>query len=108
MSLLGACVYYLKFVLHEFTDAKCTVALRHTASAMQRGYSKIFIEEYVLPDIGARAFHGMLDMVLMFFNPGMVRTLSQWKILLHDAGLTLNAVHHPVGDGPSIIEAELL
>ncbi|KAJ6021715.1 S-adenosyl-L-methionine-dependent methyltransferase [Penicillium herquei] len=103
----GARVYFLKFILHEFSDDNCIKILQNTIQAMKKGHSKILIEEFILPDENAGLFHSMVDMILMVFGPGIVRTKSQWAKILKSVGLTVNLICHPDGDGPSIIEAEL-
>ncbi|RAH63526.1 S-adenosyl-L-methionine-dependent methyltransferase [Aspergillus piperis CBS 112811] len=104
----GARVYYLKFLLHEFDDENCKVALRNITAAMKRGYSKLVIDEFVLPDQNAGIFYSMLDMGLMAFRSGMVRTQTQWTTILQSVGLHVNVICFPDGNGPAIIEAELL
>lgn len=74
---------------------------------MREGYSKIHIEEFILPAENAGLFHSMVDMILMVFGPGILRTETRWAAILKSVGLTVNMVFHPDGDGPSIIEAEL-
>ncbi|OJJ96393.1 hypothetical protein ASPACDRAFT_1883100 [Aspergillus aculeatus ATCC 16872] len=103
----GARVYYLRFILHEFSDDNCRRILKNITKVMTRGYSKILIEEFLLPDKHASLFHSMVDMILMVFGPGIVRTQTRWLAMLESVGLTVNRVAHPDGEGPSIIEAEL-
>ncbi|CAI7647942.1 unnamed protein product [Penicillium manginii] len=103
----GARAYFLKFLLHEFSDENCIAILKNVTQAMERGHSKILIEEYILRDDDAGLFHSMVDMILMVFAPGGLRTKSRWINILESVGLTINIVFHPDGDGPSIIEAEL-
>ncbi|RAH86208.1 S-adenosyl-L-methionine-dependent methyltransferase [Aspergillus japonicus CBS 114.51] len=106
--VVGARVYYLRFVLHEFSDDNCRKILENITRVMTKGHSKILIEEFLLPDEHAPLFHSMVDMILMVFGPGIVRTQTRWVALLESVGLTVNLVAHPDGDGPSIIEAELV
>ncbi|PYH81826.1 S-adenosyl-L-methionine-dependent methyltransferase [Aspergillus uvarum CBS 121591] len=106
--VVGARVYYLRFILHEFSDDNCRRILENITHVMTKGYSKILIEEFLLPDAHATLFHSMVDMILMVFGPGAVRTQTRWVALLESVGLTVNLVAHPDGDGPSIIEAELV
>jgi hypothetical protein len=73
---------------------------------MKRGHSKILIEEFILQDENAGLFHSMVDMILMVFGPGIVRTETRWTAILKSVGLTVNKIFHPDSDGPSIIEAE--
>ncbi|KAJ5115983.1 hypothetical protein N7456_000331 [Penicillium angulare] len=103
----GARAYFFKFLLHEFSDQSCIEILKNVIGAMEKGHSKILIEEYILPEENAGLFHSMVDLILMVFAPGTLRTKSRWTEILTSVGLTINTVFHPDGDGPSIIEAEL-
>ncbi|KAJ5709411.1 hypothetical protein N7493_010745 [Penicillium malachiteum] len=103
----GARVYFLKFILHEFSDDNCIKILQNTIRAMKKGHSKILIEEFILPDENAGLFHSMVDMILMVVGPGIVRTKSRWATIMKSVGLAVNIICHPDGEGPSIIEAEL-
>ncbi|RAH70000.1 S-adenosyl-L-methionine-dependent methyltransferase [Aspergillus aculeatinus CBS 121060] len=105
--VVGARVYYLRFILHEFSDDNCRKILANITRVMTRGYSKVLIEEFLLPDEHAGLLHSMVDMILMVFGPGIVRTQTRWVALLESVGLSVNLVAHPDADGPSIIEAEL-
>lgn len=53
-SVLNRCpgvrAYYLRNVLHDWPDDKCRLILSHLASAMTSDYSKIILNELVLPD----------------------------------------------------------
>ncbi|KAJ5919065.1 hypothetical protein N7466_010008 [Penicillium verhagenii] len=103
----GSRAYFLKFLLHEFSDENCMEILKNVTKAMKKGHSKILIEEYILPDENAGLFHSMVDMILMVFAPGTLRTKAKWTAMLESVGLTVNVIFHPDGEGPSIIEAEL-
>ncbi|KAI9043244.1 S-adenosyl-L-methionine-dependent methyltransferase [Aspergillus affinis] len=48
----GSCVYYMKSILHDWSDDKCKVILDHVVAAMEKGYSKVVIEDFILPDSG--------------------------------------------------------
>ncbi|KKY22658.1 putative hydroxyindole o [Phaeomoniella chlamydospora] len=49
----GARAYYMHSVLHDWPDAACQQILAQITSAMDPGYSKLLINENVIPDIGA-------------------------------------------------------
>lgn len=93
--------------MHEFSDENCIEILKNVTQAMEKGYSKILIEEYILREENPGLFHSMVDIILMVFAPGSLRTKSRWVRILESVGLTINTIFHPDGDGPSIIEAEL-
>ncbi|KAL4799609.1 S-adenosyl-L-methionine-dependent methyltransferase [Aspergillus venezuelensis] len=52
-----------------------------------KGYSKLVIEEYILPDRGADFLHETTDMAVVMFCSGLERTRAQWKGLLESVGL---------------------
>lgn len=79
--------------------------LKNTALAMRPGYSKVLINDIVLPDKGATSWQAEFDMVMLAQFSGMERSGAQWKSLLERAGLKLIKIYHGVPE--SVIEAEL-
>ncbi|KAJ5289155.1 S-adenosyl-L-methionine-dependent methyltransferase [Penicillium angulare] len=72
-SKVRARTYFLKFVLHEFSDQNC-IEKKNTIPAMEKGHSKILIGKYILSDENAGLFNSMVDLILMVFAPGTLRT----------------------------------
>jgi hypothetical protein len=103
----GARAYYFKYVLHDWSDEKAHIIFNNLMPAMQRGYSKLVIEEYILPDSNARPIHGMTDLAVMVFCSGVERTKQRWTNLLQSAGLHVEHMWVREGDGLGIIEATL-
>lgn len=103
----GARAYYFKYVLHDWSDEKAHIIFNNLKPAMQRGYSKLVIEEYILPDSNARPIHGMTDLAVMVFCSGVERTKQRWTNLLQSAGLHVEHMWVREGDGLGIIEATL-
>ena len=56
---------------------------------MEPGYSKILINDWVLPDQGSSFRAAMMDLNMMANLSGKERTESQWEALLDQAGLTI-------------------
>ncbi|KAL4996699.1 S-adenosyl-L-methionine-dependent methyltransferase [Aspergillus recurvatus] len=83
----GARVYYFKFVFHDWSDEKARILLNNVIAGMEAGYSKLVIEEYIVPDQNAQFLHGTTDMAVMLFCSGLERTRQQWKSLLISVGL---------------------
>jgi hypothetical protein len=106
-NIIGARAYYFKHILHDWSDENCRVILKHTAAAMERGYSKILIEDYVVPDQNAGVKETLIDMVVMVWCPGIERTRQRWTELLESAGLKIRNFWLPVGYNKGVIEAEL-
>ncbi|KAK6948153.1 hypothetical protein Daesc_009917 [Daldinia eschscholtzii] len=102
----GARAYYYHHVLHDWSDYKCLEILKPVRDAMKPGYSKLLINEMILPETGASAFHTMLDMAVMCFNAGMERTERQWRALLETAGFEVVKVWPAPEEGANgIVEA---
>ncbi|GKZ29847.1 hypothetical protein AbraIFM66950_006708 [Aspergillus brasiliensis] len=103
----GARTYYMKFILHDWSDDKSRQILSHLAAAMKNGYSKLIIEEFVLADKDCAMLPAMWDWEMLIFCNSMERTASQWTKVLDSAGFRVVKFWAPPGDGQSIIEAEL-
>lgn len=50
----GAKAYYLKSVLHDWPDEQCKQILSNLKPALKAGYSRILVNELVVPDTGAK------------------------------------------------------
>ncbi|CAO1599683.1 hypothetical protein XANCAGTX0491_003398 [Xanthoria calcicola] len=85
---------------------KCLDILRCTTLAMERGYSKMLINDWVLPDKGASFQAAMIDMNVIANLAGKERTESQWKSLLDQAGLLVVEIWGS-SDEERLIEAVL-
>ncbi|KAJ6117897.1 hypothetical protein N7523_005760 [Penicillium sp. IBT 18751x] len=100
-------VYYMKFILHDWTDLQCLEILQCLRGAMKKGYSKLIIEEYILPAKGAPLAQTMLDWQMMIFCSSMERTQGCWEKLLTSAGFRVMQFWFPPRQGQGIIEAEV-
>ena len=107
--VIGARVYYTHFVFHDFPDAKCQDILRHIIAAMKPGYSKILLNESVLPDIGCPSFFAAGDLNMMVLMAGLKRTHRQWVELVESVGLRVVKIWKSPysGDEEGVIEAAL-
>lgn len=79
----------MRYILHDYSDAKCREILKNVVDVMTPGYSKILIFEFILPDVGAPLFPSLLDINMMALLSGMERTETQWKALLGSVGLEI-------------------
>lgn len=75
--------------------------------AMDKDYSRILINEMVLPDVGASMFAAGMDVSMMTLLTGMERTKTQWHDLLDSIGLKINGIWTLVEGGESVIEAAM-
>ena len=105
--LLGAKFYYLHFVLHDWSDDRCQTILTELVRVMKPGFSKILINENVVPDQNAHWFATGLDLLVMVLGAASERTEKQWEYLLNSVGLRIVKIwRHPEAT-ESLIEADL-
>ena len=74
---------------------------------MTKGYSKLLINEMVVPPKGASVIATESDLNVMAVVAGMERTEKQWYALLESVGLQITKIWTKAEDSESIIEAEL-
>ena len=85
--LIGARLYFLHFVLHDWPDALAVQILAHIAAAMTPGYSKLILGEFILPDTDAPLIASGFDWQMMVLHSGMERSERQWRELIKGVGL---------------------
>lgn len=72
---------------------------------MEPGYSRILINDWVIPDTGSGLIPALLDINMMVVLTGMERTVSQWKDLLDSVGLEIVKFWTVGNDTEGLIEA---
>lgn len=105
----GARAYYMHFILHSWTDAQCRLILQNIMPAMIAGYSKILLNEPIIPKINCGSWFAASDINMMSVCAGMERTRQQWIDLLQSVDLDVVQIWSSPYDGEedSIIEAML-
>ena len=101
----GARYYFFSAIFHGKPDSQCLALLQNTASAMTKGYSRILINDFVLPDKGVNLFQASMDLWMMAEVTGKERNLHEWATLLAGANLRIIEVYQSGTD--SVIEVEL-
>ncbi|KAL8735675.1 MAG: hypothetical protein Q9166_000844 [cf. Caloplaca sp. 2 TL-2023] len=104
----GAKGYYLRGILHDWPDRVCREILSNTAAAMRKGYSKLLLDEMVLPDTNVPPKGAMLDLTMLALETGAERTSRQWHELLASVGLRIEKIWSTDFGLESVIEAELV
>jgi hypothetical protein len=103
----GAECYLLKYIIHDWDDARATSILTNCREAMRRT-SRLLIVDHVLPDRPeqGRSIPGfIMDLEMLLRTPGgRERTEEQFRALLADAGFELKRVT-PTASPLSIVEA---
>ncbi|KAI4095372.1 MAG: hypothetical protein LQ344_001670 [Seirophora lacunosa] len=103
----GARSYYLRNILHDWPLPQCVRILKHVAAAMTPGYSKVLLNELVIPDQGADIVGLQIDFTMMCGLGAEERSAGQWHDMLDRAGLKVTRIWTRAQEAESIIEAEL-
>ena len=74
---------------------------------MRPGYSKLPINEFVVPDVGATWSITSMDWLMMALGAVKERTEKQWRTLLGEAGLKVEGIWTYDQGTESLIEATL-
>lgn len=100
-------MYYMRHVLHDWTDEKALSILTNIKSSMDGG-STLMIDEVVVPDARAHWRTTALEMLLMAGNGAVERTKTEWSTLIEKAGLRVAAVHeYSLASGHAVVECVL-
>jgi hypothetical protein len=82
--------------------------LGHIQKAMKPGYSKVIINEWIIPERGATKFLATQDLNMMSFGGGMERTKRQHQDYIEKAGLRISGIWIPDDNvSECVIEAEV-
>jgi len=99
----GADGYLMKYILHDWDDAKCLAILRHCREAMAPG-GRVLAVEHVIPKGNSFDWAKLLDINMMVAPGGQERTREEFRALFAGAGLKLVRVH-ATASPVSILEA---
>lgn len=104
----GARAYYMHSVLHDWPDHDCEIILTRVKEAMRPGYSKLFINENVIPPTGTWWETSSLDMTMLATLSSRERTEADWYNLIEKrAGLKIVKIWSGGRGVESLIEVEL-
>ena len=87
-------------------DKESRDILLNQAKAFKRGYSKLLLNENVLPDVGCGQREALLDLNMIKLN-GMERSRGQWESLPESAGFRVMKIWAAEMGTGCFIEAEL-
>lgn len=103
----GARAYFMHSTLHDWPDDVCGSILRNITAAMAPGYSRLLINENVIPASGAHWEMTALDMVMLTLFSAKERTEDDWRALLGANGLRVVKIWQGARACESLIECEL-
>lgn len=99
----GADSYLMKYIIHDWDDAKCARILGHCRDAMAPGGRVLVVDRVIGPGNGPD-WSKWLDINMMVGPGGQERTRGEFAALFASAGLRLVKVH-PTHSPLSILEA---
>lgn len=105
--IIGAKNYFLHQVLHDWPDAQCREILSNQKAALVKGYSRILINDIVVPDRNAGWYEMGVDMIMMVCLSATERTETEWRTLVDSAGLQVTEILDCDGENEKIIVVEL-
>ncbi|KAH6672060.1 S-adenosyl-L-methionine-dependent methyltransferase [Halenospora varia] len=85
--IIGAKVYILRHVLHDWPFHICQKILRNTKEGM-REESRLLVVEVILPEMNAGAFGSLMDVQMMKYG-GSGRKEGMWRRIFEGVGLRL-------------------
>jgi O-methyltransferase domain len=108
MLIIGARLYYLRYIPHDWPQKTNVEILTQLREAMKPGYSRLIINEWIVPAQGASTLMTAQDMNMMSIGGGMERTEDLHRAYIEAAGLKISRIYSP-GDriSESVIEAEV-
>ena len=93
--------------MQDWDDPTNQQILRSIIPAMKKGYSKILLNEYIIPNQGAHFLQTSLDWCLMASLGTKHRTEDEMRTMIEGAGLKMRQVFkHPLSFD-SLIEVDL-
>lgn len=105
--LSGARVYFFHHILHNWPDGKVKEILQNTASSMTPGYSKLILNEFILPGKDCPCAPSWADIAMMADFSACERTEKQWRGLLGSVGFRDVGFWYPPDSIDGVIEAVL-
>ena len=94
--------YFLRHILHDWTDEECRKILGNIAERCKPG-NRVLIAECVIKEPNAPDIGKLLDMQMLFFLSGRERTEAEFRALLDSTGFDFVAVV-PTDSMVSIVE----
>ena len=92
-------------ILHDWPNDKAKTILKNIIPAMRKGYSKLLINEMVIPNVGSGYREAQYDWTMLACLSAMERDEKQWRNLLNSVGLEMVKIWSNPQTTESIIEA---
>jgi hypothetical protein len=107
----GGDIYFMKHILHDWTDEQATTILRNCRRALDarpdnQRTGKVVLLEFVVPPGNQPHPSKVIDIEMLFFPGGRERMEQEWRDLFAGAGFRLTRIV-PTKSPFSVIEAEI-
>ncbi|OTB15543.1 hypothetical protein K445DRAFT_60843 [Daldinia sp. EC12] len=99
--------YYLHSVLHDWGDDDCVRILDQLRPAMKPGYSRLLVNEIIVPDRNPTWPVTSMDQLVFVLGAMGERTEAHWESILRRAGFRIVHIYSYEMGSESLIEAEL-
>ncbi|KAH7348574.1 S-adenosyl-L-methionine-dependent methyltransferase [Rhexocercosporidium sp. MPI-PUGE-AT-0058] len=106
--VVGAKFYLFRVICHDWPDEACLKFLSNTVKAMKPGYSRLLINEQVLPNVEANLHPTMLEMTMMTYFNAIERTERQCRTLLGSLGIEIVKIWRIEGSGSEAVIETML
>ncbi|KAI1081430.1 S-adenosyl-L-methionine-dependent methyltransferase [Whalleya microplaca] len=103
----GSRAYYFHAVFHDWPDNVAIQILKNMAVAMKPGYSKLLINDVVIPPTGISTVQAAMDCGMMASLAAYERTEAMWIKLINEAGFKIIKIWKDGRGNESLLEAEL-
>jgi hypothetical protein len=87
---LGADYYFLRRILHDWSDNDCLRILSKVVEAMTPGKSRILVADFVMPEVDAPRYRSASDIMMAILLSGAERSEQEWRRLLASTDKRLN------------------
>ncbi|KAI1208147.1 putative O-methyltransferase [Annulohypoxylon truncatum] len=99
--------YYLHSVLHDWGDDDCVKILEQLKPALKPGYSRLLINEIIVPDRNPTWPVTSMDQLVFVLGAMGERTEKHWESILKRAGFKISRIYNYEMGSESLIEADL-
>lgn len=103
----GARAYYMHSILHDWNDFDVLRILKRVAKAMKPGYSRLLVNDIVLPSSTPTTLETSVDMQMMIMVSGKERTEEMFCELFKEAGLQVDKIWRSRRSITSIFECSV-
>ena len=103
----GVRAYYFHNIYHNWSDEHYRTIFTNTAQSMEKGNSRILIDDYVLPNTGASYRGPSMDFLMLMYTSGIERTIREWVNLLESCNLEIIKVWGVDSGHEQVIESQI-